>query len=716
QPQLVLNKSVPAILANQVWSRSSDVFSGYTGKNVIVGIIDSGIDFSHRNFRKADGTTRILSIWDQTLVPSGDEMSPDNINDPVIGVATINYGVEYDNEYNNPAHPEEKYKKIIQKSIDQEHPAIPVRHRDTDGHGTHVAGIAAGNGIQKDGCTAASAYKYIGVAPESDLVVVRMLGLTDTDANLPAAVQNHPDRETDAIMYILNYARKKNKPVVVNLSLGGFSSDMDGTHAWSVRMDTLLDANKTAIAANNGKSAAIVVAAGNAGASGFHAAGLVPKRTASGDKLTVSFTLTPGDTKMRQIRVIWSSAASALAFLVLSPLGQTVTTITTNNNTSNTTINGPGSSVQINIYPGVADIIITPGPSGNFASEGWKLQITDMNPTPAETNVDLFFVAADPNDATHPRFTSQVETASTLNLEASTRNVISVGCFSVDGTRAAGPGHLADFSGRGPTLDNRNGSNPDRLKPEICAPGVGVFSCRSYHTLTMGDKCCCDCCYDFFKVENGTSMSAPHVTGVAALIMQKNPTLNYTDIKSAIRDNNQGIQNGAAAADLKGWGKGKANAKTAVDSVVAMFAAPAVEHLAPQTMPPDAWSALLENFIRNARGRNLSHRLQYFFREVRSLINNNRRVATIWHRYQGPAWVKAAINAAGNPSKPIPEQLNGTHLWDSLTKMRDALKKYGTTELNLAIEQHESMIELLCQGMSLETLMTVVTEKAESFN
>src|SRR6184192_413811 len=99
-----LDDSVPDIKADQVWSRSGDHFTGYTGKDVVVGIIDTGIDFRHAVFQHADGTTRIHKIWDQTLTAQGGETVPGPINrasllDPLNPPGTpiaLGYGVEYD--------------------------------------------------------------------------------------------------------------------------------------------------------------------------------------------------------------------------------------------------------------------------------------------------------------------------------------------------------------------------------------------------------------------------------------------------------------------------------------------------------------------------------------------------------------------------------------------------------------------------------------------
>lgn len=153
------------------------------GKGVLIAIIDSGIDYANMDFRNADGTTRIRALWDQTI--------PGN---PPQG---YQIGTEYTQEQINEA--------LEQTSVRERERIVPSR--DTSGHGTAVAGIAAGNGAGSVGA------QYAGVAPESELLVVK-LGIPRQDG-FP---------RTTELMQGVDYAIRKGleyqMPVAVNISFG----------------------------------------------------------------------------------------------------------------------------------------------------------------------------------------------------------------------------------------------------------------------------------------------------------------------------------------------------------------------------------------------------------------------------------------------------------------------------------------------------------------
>lgn len=167
----------------------------FTGKGVLIGVIDTGFDFMHPAFRDAEGNSRIIHVWDQ---------SGRNGNTPSMG-----YGVVFDTP------------ELIRS-------AAHDVSRDT--HGTHVAAIAA-----------SSADVYKGMAPESDIVVVA------TDKSESGII--------DALAYLLDYAEKEKKPMAINLSMGTVIGFKDGTDPIASMIDGLLDENGKkclmAIAAGN---------------------------------------------------------------------------------------------------------------------------------------------------------------------------------------------------------------------------------------------------------------------------------------------------------------------------------------------------------------------------------------------------------------------------------------------------------------------------------
>lgn len=153
----------------------------FTGKGVLIGVIDTGFDFMHPAFRDAEGNSRIVHVWDQ---------SGRNGNTPSMG-----YGVVFDTP------------ELIRS-------AAHDVSRDT--HGTHVAAIAA-----------SSADVYKGMAPESDIVVVA------TDKSESGII--------DALAYLLDYAEKEKKPMAINLSMGTVIGFKDGTDPIASMIDELLD-------------------------------------------------------------------------------------------------------------------------------------------------------------------------------------------------------------------------------------------------------------------------------------------------------------------------------------------------------------------------------------------------------------------------------------------------------------------------------------------
>ncbi|MCM1484512.1 MAG: S8 family serine peptidase [Muribaculaceae bacterium] len=169
---LCMDQVRQACYINEVHTNASGLLpQGYTGKGVVVGVIDKGLDYDHVAFRDADGNTRIKRIWDQTR----------NGKAP----ARFGYGCEY-------------------TTIEEMRAART--DDDTEYHGTHTTSIAAGGD---------RASAFYGVAPDADIVFVRF---DNTTASIPNAIE-----------YIKDYAASEGKPCVVNMSLGSHQGPHDGT-------------------------------------------------------------------------------------------------------------------------------------------------------------------------------------------------------------------------------------------------------------------------------------------------------------------------------------------------------------------------------------------------------------------------------------------------------------------------------------------------------
>src|SRR5258705_3310589 len=172
------------------------------GAGVVIGIVDYGLDFRLKDFRDSSGKSRVRYLWDQGLERQGKETRPQKYG----------YGVEYSNADIDAALRRPDPLKIVRHDPFTAEPAI-------SGHGTHVAGVAAGNGTTAD--KAFPARTYVGVAPAATLVFVHL----NRDAILaqvedPRGTLGNSVNLAHAIAYCFEKADELNMPCVINLSMG----------------------------------------------------------------------------------------------------------------------------------------------------------------------------------------------------------------------------------------------------------------------------------------------------------------------------------------------------------------------------------------------------------------------------------------------------------------------------------------------------------------
>ena len=254
-----------------------------TGKGTIIAFIDTGIDYTNPVFRNPDGSSRILSIWDQTIQEGA----------PPVG---FEYGTEYDREE-------------INRALQNESPYSVVPSRDENGHGTTVASIAAGSRI-------AEGSGFAGAAYDADILVIKLKECKPYLRDyylIPEEVSAY--QSTDIIMaleYAESFARSFYRPVVFCIALGSSYGSHSGNSPLSNYMNRL--ASK--------RSRIFVVGGGNEGNSSHHYEGDLSPKNGREEENQEEIEIRVGKNERGFITEIWGKSPNIFSLAIRSPGGE----------------------------------------------------------------------------------------------------------------------------------------------------------------------------------------------------------------------------------------------------------------------------------------------------------------------------------------------------------------------------------------------------------
>jgi len=389
-----------------------------------------------------------------------------------------------------------------------------VKQRDIHGHGTNVAGIAAGDGSATG--NGGKAGLFTGVAPEADLVIVKA-----GDGSFP------DDNVIEGVRYIIERARDLEKPCVINLSFGSQVGAHDGT--------SIMEAEITKLA---GQGKIFVVAAGNEGNDPVHIEGSFSSSVKDNSfKFQVpSYMPQSGNQNDVVVVDIWLEQSSDLSAKLVTPFGENIGRV------------DEGEADQVSTDAGIITYYIAKeGPDPRNGAKEIYFYITDEHEDkpPSQGTWELTISGNTGyfdgwlSSSMDSYFTEGSITYSMLlGYPSNAQGCITVGAyvtknywFDMNGTlQNTGiiVGDIRSYSSPGPTRDGRN-------KPEITGPGALITTSRSADsrhstsTYTYSDG--------VHETGEGTSFAAPVVAGLAALLLEKDPTLTPGLIAALLSEN-----------------------------------------------------------------------------------------------------------------------------------------------------------------------------------
>lgn len=447
---------------------------GLSGQGVIVGLIDTGIDYSNSLFIDQNGNSRVGIIWDQTIpsdkqtreqvlqaiVSEDSPIQQENGTDVGVSV-TAWFGTVYDSGQ-------------INEALKSENPYELVPSRDEDGHGTFMAGIAAGGRDRSN--------DFTGIAYEAEIAVVKLKEAKPYLKDYFGVRQDaRAYQESDiiyAVDYLVRYARRKQKPISIFIGVGS----SNGGHLGYTFLERYLDS----VLENVGIM--ISVPAGNEGNARLHYAGMIPENEGFE---TIDINIAEGQTAISM--ELWGDAPNTFAIGIDSPRGERIERISPRFGAEElygfpvTRTSVYVAYQLVEVYSGDELIfirIVNPTPGiwrfYVYADEGRQRTFNMWMPLRQFLQQDTYFLRPEPdNTVTNPGNSRLVITMTAYNHIT---------------------GSLYGAAGRGYTARNV-------VKPSLTAPGVNITGPGlrgNYTTLT------------------GTSVAAAHSTGMLALFLEWN--------------------------------------------------------------------------------------------------------------------------------------------------------------------------------------------------
>lgn len=508
QPTLLNDTSRVHHQVNEVQNGLNKLQEKFNGNGIILGFVDSGLDFTHPDFKDSTGKTRVYSYWDQTI-KTATSRSP----------KPYNYGEDW-----------------TATEIDNGQCTAV----DNLGHGTHVVGIAAGNGLANG--------KHKGMAPEATIVMVK----TNNSA------KNWTLTVADACDYIFKTADLLNKPCVINISYGVAMGSHDGNDPASEFIESLLDEKSGRI---------LVAAAGNNGNSGkYHVHGDVTSDTsffwvkstakgiagnnsillemwadslkfkdvqfATGANLAAGNYSLRGKTKFRTFLEALNAAPNSLRDTIFNENGIKLAYIDYYAEIMNHEYHLQTAYTSIDSTDYLFQFITTG--SGSF--DVWSGSANKVG----TKNFNDFETINIPNVSVYPPIAHYLmaDTLQTIfSSYISSEKVMTVGNVSNKASYTTKDQilHLSDYKPGEIHISSSKGPNRKGItKPDIVASGTKIFSANPYvflnnpiNNTTLDEG-------GYHVLNSGTSMASPLVAGIAALYLEKCSKSNYQDFKNDV--------------------------------------------------------------------------------------------------------------------------------------------------------------------------------------